>query len=191
MKIALVLSFLISFLFIGDHISMLGIKIYNTRESVEKLELEVVGMEPNIIKYRTEDGNDLSITYFKDRVVYMENDWLQDQKNNRPLITDFTFGQTSLKEIIEKFKTQGFVYKTRNSIELENEIIVFNCFDLDSPNEEVLVIIAKVALDENVTQDNLSEKLMLDAVILSDKTYLDIIWGEEKVYNGINKKIKL
>lgn len=191
MKSVLSFSLLIIFLSTSSDVSMLGIKLYDSRESVENLKLEVVGREPDIIKYRTNDGNDFSVTFEKGKVVYMENDWLQDPKNRRPLFSDFSFGQTSLKDIREKFKSNGFAYKTRTFFEMEDKLIGFNCFEFDSPNNEVLVTITVVSINEHITEENFAEKVKLEAIIIADKDYLDKIWGEEKFFSDDYKKIKL
>lgn len=191
MKSLLAFSLLITFLFPLGEISMLGIKLNDSRESVEKLKLEVVVGGVDMVKYRTENGNELSITFDKGQVVYMENDWLQDAKSRQPLISDFSFGKTSLKDIREKFKTNGFAHKNRMVLTTEDDLIEFSCFEFDSPNNEVLVTITVASLKENLTEENIHEKLKLDAIILADKGYLDKIWGEEKVFSEDYKKIKL
>jgi hypothetical protein len=68
---------------------------------------------------------------------------------------------------------------------------MFNCFELESENEEILVTITKIALNEEVTESNVASKLTLDALILADKSYLDKIWGKEKTYDTNRKKVKL
>jgi hypothetical protein len=68
---------------------------------------------------------------------------------------------------------------------------MFNCFELDSEKEEILVTITKIALKEEVTESNVASKLRLDAIILADKSYLDKIWGKEKTYDAKRKKVTL
>ncbi len=191
MKSVFAFSLLIIFLLPTSDISMLGIKIFDSRESVDNLKLEVVGKEPGITKYRTEDGNDLSVTVKEGKVVYMENDWLEDPKNRKPLFSDFSFGQTSLKDIRDKFKTNGFGYKKRMVRMTDDVLIDFSCFEFAGRNNEVLVLITTVSLKEELTKENVHEKLKLEAVILADKGYLDKIWGVDKVYSDGYKKIKL
>ena len=145
-----------------------------------------------MIKYRTENGNDFSVTVEKGKVVFMENDWLQDAKGTQPLLPGFTFGKTSLKEIRQKFGTNGFTHINAGSMQTDTHLIMLNCFELDTPNNEILVTITKIALDtENITEDNVAENLKLDALIVADKDYLDVIWGKEKTYDPNNKKVKL
>jgi hypothetical protein len=53
------------------------------------------------------------------------------------------------------------------------------------------VTITKIAINEEVTESNVANKLTLDALILADKTYLDKIWGKEKTYDAKRKKVSL
>jgi hypothetical protein len=181
----LVLTLLIITIFLGptSDISMLGIKINDSRKSLENLKLEITAKNKNGTKYRTENGNDLSITFDNDKVVYMENDWLQDTMGRQPLFSDFSFGQTSLKEIRRKFSTNGFTYKSREGLIVDRYLVAFNCFEFDSKDNEILVTITKIPLDEYVTEENLGSKLKLDALIIADKAYLDKIWGKDKVFD--------
>jgi hypothetical protein len=171
-------------------ISMLGIKINDSKKSVENLTLEIVSNEKDMVKYKTENGNDFSVTFDKDKVVYMENDWLQDAKSRKPLFSEFSFGQTTLKDIRSKFSTNGFTYKSRSAFRTDTHLIMFNCFEFDSKNNEILVTITKISLDEEVTEENVASKLKLDALIIADKAYLDKTWGKDKVYDKNYKKIQ-
>lgn len=168
---------------------MLGVKINDDKKTLDKLKLEIVEKENNIIKYKTENNNDFSVTIEKGKVVYMENDWLQDPNNGQSLFSDFTFGKTTLKEIRDKFSTNGFTYESRVGFTTETDVIMFNCFEFDSKNNEILVTITKVSLNEDITKENVASKLKLDALIIADKSYLDEIWGKDKVYDPNFKKI--
>src|SRR6266542_6174143 len=142
-----VLTLLIAFAFFvpTEDISMFGIKINDSRKSLDNLKLKIVAKDENMIKYSTEKGNDFSVTFDKGKVVYMENDWLQNVKSREPLFSDFSFGQTTLKDIRGKFSTNGFTYKSRGAFTTETDLIEFNCFEFDSKNNEVLVVITKVS----------------------------------------------
>jgi len=175
----------------ANDIAMLSIKIGSPEAGLKKLKLELVASEDGMTKYRTENGNDFSVTAENDKVVFMENDWLQDDKATKALLPGFTFGTTSLKEIRSKFGTNGFVHDNASSMKTDTHVMMINCFEFDSPNNEVLVTITKVALDADVTEANVAEHLKLDALIIADKAYLDKIWGAEKTYDPNYKKIKL
>jgi hypothetical protein len=180
-----------SFLLPSGDISMHGIKINDPQKSLENVGLEQIAKEGNMQKFRTENGNDFSITVEKGKVVYLENDWLQNEKAVQPLISDFSFGQTSLKDIRAKFSTNGFTYKTRGSFRTKTHLILFNCFEFDSENKEVLVTITKVSLNQDITEKNIASKAKLDALIIADGKYLDKIWGKEKTFDSQHKKIQL
>ena len=91
----------------GD-ISMMGVKINDSRESTHSIKLDIVARDSDMIKYRTANGNNLSITFENNKVVYMENDWLQDTSGREPLFSNFLFGKTALKDIRSQFGTNGF-----------------------------------------------------------------------------------
>ena len=169
---------------------MLGIKINDNKNSLDKIKLKVEASEKDMIKYSTENGNDFSITLGKEKVVYMENDWLQDDKGRQPLYSDFQFGKTSLRDIRTKFATNGFAYSSRGAFSTATDLIEFNCFEFDSPNNEILVTITKVSLIADVTEENVADGLKLDALIIADKDYLDKTWGKKKTFDKNYKKIK-
>lgn len=172
-------------------VSMLGIELYDSRKAVEDLKLPVVGKEPGIVKYRTKNGNDLSVTFENNMVVYMENDWSLQLEGVKPLYSNFTFGKTSLYDIRKEYGTNGFSYVNRSISTSETDLISFDCFEFDSKKNEVLVVITGVSMaDENVNVDNFSKKMKLLAIVIADKAYLDKIWGEEKIFSANYKKIK-
>ena len=184
---------IISILFSIGSIPMLGIELFDSRKSVEMLNLPVVGEEPGIVKYRTENGNDLSVTFENDMVVFMENDWLLAEEGTKPLVTDFIFGITSIADIRNKFGTNGFTYSNRLYSATDTHLVTFNCFEFDTDKNEVVVFVTGVPIKDSdkVNESNISDKLKLMAIIIADKAYLDKIWGEEKVFDGGYKKIKL
>ena len=73
----------------------------------------------------------------------------------------------------------------------ETHLIMFNCFEFDSKNNEILVTITKIPLDEeDITLENVASKLKLDALIIAYKAYLDKIWGNAKTFDPNYKKTK-
>ncbi|HTE01037.1 MAG TPA: hypothetical protein VK668_17220 [Mucilaginibacter sp.] len=174
-----------------NDISMHGIKINDPKSSLKKIRLEVMASDETMTRYRTENGNDLSVTISDDKVVYMENDWLHEVKGVKPLFSVFKFGETTLRQIRKAFGTNGFTYVQRNDLVTETDIVEFNCFELDSPNNEVLVIITKAPLKPEPTEANLADKLKLESIVIADKKYLDSIWGSDKTFDPQYKKINL
>ena len=174
----------------SSEIAMLGIKINDPKKVLENLKLEQIAMDGNTQKFRTENGNDFSITVDKGKVVFMENDWLQDEKGLKPLFSNFRFGETSLKDIRAKFSTNGFTYNSQRMIRTKTHVILFNCYEFDSENKEVLVTITKVPLQQNITEKNIASLATLDALMIADQKYLDKIWGKDKAYDPQFKKIQ-
>jgi hypothetical protein len=181
----------LSFAAPATDISMQGLKIGNSKQALNKITLTVKGREENMIKYTTANGNDFSVTTEQGKVVFLENDWLQNPAAAQPLFSSFEFGKTSLRTIRKTMGTNGFTYTERDKLTTETEVTEFNCFEFDSPNNEVLVTITKAALQDHLTEDNIADHLKLDAVIISNKAYLDKTWGTQKVYDPNYKKIKL
>jgi hypothetical protein len=174
---------------VTSSISMQKIRIGDPKSTLDKIKLKIVAMENNMAKYRTENGNDLSITFENGKVVFMENDWLHNDKGDQPLYSNFKFGKTTLRDIRTKFGTNGFAFKNRVPFTTETDLIEFNCFEFDSPNNEILVTVTKVSLKENATEENVADKLKLEALIISNKEYLNNIWGREKIFDPNYKKI--
>lgn len=192
MKVGLTfLAIALFFIPVGE-ISMLGIKINDDATKIKDINLQIIGREMNATKFRTENGNDFSITYEYGKIVYMENDWSQKANGTRPLHSDFSFGKTSVADIKSKFSSYGFVYEHRQFIETDMGLITFNCYEFDSTNNEVLVLISKLHLDEESTDKETTDKdFKLDAVIIADMEYLDRIWGADKSFYDNYKKIKM
>jgi hypothetical protein len=192
MKILFALFLVHSVVFItGTDISMLSIKINDPKSVLKKIKLEVLASDETTIKYRTGNGNDLSVTIENNKVVYVENDWQHEIKGVKPLISDFKFGQTSLREIRKVFGTNGFTYEQRNDLITDTDIVEFNCFEFDSPNNEVLVIITKSAIKPELTESNLADRLKLESIVIAKREYLDEIWGDKKLFDANYKKISL
>ena len=190
MKLAITVLAIFLFLVPTQEISMLGIKINDDATKIMDINLEVIGREINIIKYRTENGNDFSITYEYGKIVYMENDWSQEANGIQPLFSEFSFGQTTIEDIQNKFSSYGFFYKNRQVLEIDTGFIAFNCYEFDSENNEILVLISKLPLEGKASNGDFASKFTLDAVIIAKKEYLDRIWGADKSFYENYKKIK-
>jgi hypothetical protein len=181
--------------FISADVAMQGIHIHDSDSKLEAIKIEVVASDFTIktpmIKYRTTNGNDLSVTTKKGKVVYMENDWLHEQSGNQPLVSDLIFGQTSLREIRTKFGFNGYVHKRHSYMKTKRDLVMFNCFELSTPKDVIFVTITAMPLDAEVTEETVADHLKLEALVLSDKKFLDEIWGAEKAYDATHVKVSL
>lgn len=171
-------------------ISMMGIKINSTADVKNLVSGKLLKSDNNVSKYKTADGNYFSVTTEDGVVKYMENDWSPGNAANTPLITNFKFGETTLEEIRKTFGTIGFSYRNRSYLKSETDLTTINCFEIDSPGNEILVAITKAPI-KDIAKDDVPKYLKLEAIILADKKYLDEIWGKKKTYDPQYKKIKL
>jgi hypothetical protein len=171
--------------------SMGGIRIGDEQKVLEAMKLRVMVKEDGMTKYRTANGNDLSITVENSKVVYLENDWSHVDAGAEPLISGFRFGITSLKEVREKFGTNGFAYVERPTLKTEEHAITFNCFELEGCEGQVLVVICRVPLSADVSEANIAAQLKVDAFILADSKYLGELWGEERILDPNYRKVRL
>lgn len=169
--------------------SMNGIKIGDPITKLKDLGLKIIDDDGNSIKYKTVNGNDFSLTHHNGKVVYMENDWMEMEKGKIPLISNFVFGKTTIEDIRNYFGTNGFVYNKIGMSTL-NDVVMINCYSINSVNGEVLVFITKSAKsDISKNKDRVDELLKLNAIILAKEDYLDYLWGDEKTFDPNYKKI--
>lgn len=185
------LLFTVTF-FSGD-VSIESVMIHDPASALKKVKLKFISTDDGATKYSTTNGNKLSLTVANGQVVYMENDWVEGQ-GSKPLISNFIFGQTSLRDIRKAFGTNGFVCENRGATAITADAMLgFNCFELDSPNNEILALVTSCPLAQRaqLTKDNVADKFKLIAIIISDKKYLDKIWGEKKSYDANYKRVKL
>jgi hypothetical protein len=178
------------FLIVSANISMYNLKIGDAQSTLEKIDLEVVARDADMVKFKTKDGNDFSVTSENGKIVYMENDWLQDPNAAKPLYSNFEFGKTSLADIRKAFGNNGYTYQSRGPFVAGNDVILFNSFEFESPNNEVLTVVTKVAIGDDVTEENIAARAKLDAIIIADSKYLESTWGAEKLFDPAYKKIK-
>jgi hypothetical protein len=172
-------------------ISMSEIKLGDTKTTLKNVKLKVVANENDMIKFRTKNGNDLSVTTKNGKVVYMENDWQHLQTGLQPQITHFIFGSTSLRKIRSGIGNNGFTYKTRITITTDKDLLEFNCFEFGNSAGHIIVFVTRVSLEgaKKLTEANIDDHLMLEAIIVAEKSYLDDIWGTEKIFDPDYKKI--
>jgi hypothetical protein len=170
---------------------MLGIKINDSQTVLKKIKLKVLAKEDGAIKYLTKNGNEFSITMENGKVVYLEEDWSHKLTSSQSSFPNLIFGKTSLNKIRSIFGSNGFFYNNQYGNKTGTELMMFNCFEFNSSNNEVLVIITKIALKNKATEDNIGDKLKLDAIIIADKNYLDEIWGNDKEFEPDYKKINI
>lgn len=184
-----------------------GVRIGSSAKSLEKLKLKQIDRSGSgavkITKWMLPNGNNLSVTYdsVKDRIVYMEVDWC---KNNSALSTGLTrkkFGITSLSDIRNTFKSNGFTYAERAFLKNREELVSFNAFELKNRPNIIAIFITSISQEDQDAiralhsdekkLDRVSDCFKLVAIALADEAYLDEIWGVEKIYDPTSRPITL
>ncbi|KGO93544.1 hypothetical protein [Flavobacterium subsaxonicum] len=172
--------------------SMNGIKIGSSEATVKKLTLKQVTHTEGMYKYRTDNGNDFSVTLEDGKVVYMENDWLQKPEGAQSLLPGLTFGKTTLRDIRQRFGSKGFVYAENQNMVTKTHLLEFTCYETTSLNNEVLVVVTKIPFSTTVGENtDVSRLLTLDAIVIAKADYLEFLWGAQKAYSTGYKKIML
>lgn len=165
-------------------ISMAGLSINDSKKKLKNIKLPVIVSGADMITYKTKNKNELYISFADDKIVAMENRQGNDKLKTKTLLFDnFIFGKTTLKEIKDQFGSYGYRYKNNPFLDLGSIIYNFNCYEFDSQNDEILIIVTIIILKKqkiDVLDENNSVKLTLYNVTLAEKTNLEKIWGKEK-----------
>lgn len=166
--------------------------------------LQRIGLQPidrggsgavKITKWKLDNGNELSVTYdsVQDRILYMEVDWNQKTSAMSVGIGKLVFGRSTLQQVRRLYKSNGFSYANHMMFEIEGDIVTFNAFELKRTPTLVVVFITKISAEtrrhistlpeEKQVLGEIGDHFKLDAIAVADESYLDEIWGSEKVYD--------
>ena len=183
--------------------SISGIHLGDSRTALGGLKLKSTANEnqgaAETAKYKLANGNDLSVTLDtrKNRVVYVEADWNQNPEGAASDFPGLKFGSSTLEDIRKTNGSNGFSYQTTAMGESDGNLITFNAYRIENKPGSVVVFVTSLNIAElrkkvgnrEPTQADLPGNFKLDALILADESYLDEIWGKEKIYDPLNKPI--
>jgi hypothetical protein len=180
-----------------------GVRIGASQRSLQRLKLKQIARDGEgavkMTKWLLPEGNDLSVTYNSelDRIVYMEVDWCRKSSAKSTDLKNFRFGETSLADIRKFYKCNGFAYANRVVHEEQDEIVLFNAFELKSTPNIITVFITSISKAEHEVirrskqSDNIAVSCKLVAIAIADEEYLDKIWGAAKIYDPTSHAIEL
>ena len=181
-----------------------GIKIGAPIRSLQFLDQRQVARSGDgkikMVKWCLPNSNELSVTYDseQDRIVYVELDWSSTPDGVNTGIDGLLFGVSTLSNIRTKYKSNGFAYRAHAMFSTQQGILNFNAFELSRTPTIVVVFIS--LLDDASSLKNLPEEIALtrigslcrlEAIAVADESYLDQIWGHEKIYDPASAPIKL
>ena len=187
-------------------LSIEGIRVGGTTDAIHALKFERVARDGEgsikTTKWKLNNGNKLSATYNsqENRVLYIELDWSGKAKGVDSTFMKFQFDSTSLSEIRKVFNSTGFSYKMNAMFSTDEGIVTFNAFEIkDSPNLiAVFVTIVDKQFFDQLNSLPFEERLRvvsnyfkLRAIILSEESYLDKIWGAEKIYDPESRPVQI
>jgi hypothetical protein len=184
-----------------------GLRIGAPIVTLQKLGLQPIDRSGSgaikITKWRLNNGNEMSVTYdsIQDRILYAEIDWNQNLSGIAVDIGGLLFGRSTLKEIRRLYKSNGFSYAKHVMFEIEGGIVTVNAFELRRTPTIIVVFITKIAEDtrrhistlppESQILGEIDEYFKLDAIAVADESYLDEIWGKDKIYDPKSVSIEL
>jgi hypothetical protein len=151
------------------------------------------------VKYTLASGNELSVTYDgpTNRIVYLECDWNRNSNSATRDLPEFIFGTTTLDEIRRTNGSNGFSYKSNAMFRADPELVTFNDYHIENEPGLVVAFVTVLNIPEfqerkgshELDADSIAKNLKLDAVIIAEESYLDRLWGNEKVYDKRAKPI--
>lgn len=184
-----------------------GVRIGAPIVSLQSLGLTPIGRSGSgavkITKWRLANENELSVTYdsVQDRILYMEIDWSQEQAGRALGMGGLMFGRSTLGQIRRLYKSNGFSYANHMMFEIAGDIVTFNAFELKRTPTIVVVFITKLSGDtqrhistlplEKQVLGEIGEHFKLDAMAVADESYLDEIWGKDKIYDPRSVPVEL
>ncbi len=136
-------------------------------------------------RWQLDNGNVTSVTAAQDSgtIVFIESDWGGEGAKPATDLPGVNFGATSLADIRKKFGSNGFSFKAHSVKALGDELVSVNCFELAVDKNKVLAFASAmpIAQLESADKPPPTDKLKVQAVILADMTYLQSIWGADRV----------
>ena len=155
------------------------------------------------IEWKANNSNVLSVTFdsVQDRVRKISLDWGGTSIGKSVGISDFSFGETTLKDIRDTFNSNGFSYAAKVMWVAEEGVVTLNAFELkDTPTivivfKTIISNEARAAIEKLSAEDQVMGKIgqyfKLIGIIVADESYLNEEWGRRKIYDPNSNPIEL
>lgn len=145
------------------------------------------------VKYRTGNGNAFHVTTSSEKVVYMENSWSGRKLDRRPLYTGFIFDVTTLEDIYGMLGSKGIRHESVDGMQDENYVHAVCSYEFSDMKGTMLSLVTKADKPLNGQKVTDPRKFKLVAVIMTEKIYQEVIWGEitgtDPAYRAIHSRI--
>lgn len=179
--------------------SLQGIQLGAPPSTLETISLKSIAREGlaniKISKFKLANGNDLSVTYDSklNKILYIESDWNQSPKGHSTGLPSLTFGVTTLNDIRQRNGSNGFAWRQVAVQRSGDQINLFNAYEIQGKPTSIVVFVTVLSIPEyeaaGAERKKVENLARLHAIILATESYLDQIWGEEKVYDAASKSI--
>ena len=141
------------------------------------------------LRWTQPGGNSISFTTSPEdgRIVFIESDWSGNSANAATDVPGLSFGSSKLADIREKFGSNGFGYKTNAMRSSGQELVSINCYQFTANQNLILALVTTLSIADVPTvsgkpkPDTGQGKLV--AVMLADQTYLQGIWGSDRIFD--------
>jgi hypothetical protein len=149
-------------------------------------------------RWKLPDGNRLSVAADPEtkKIVYAEKTWGGGTHGKPSDFPGFVYGQTTLADIRAHAQNNGFAFK-EHLIEVRADgLALFNAYEVEGAPGLVVTFVTKLSKrdDERLRTGkanvDINRAARLDAIILADAGYLDMLWGDAKLRDKAYKPIR-
>jgi hypothetical protein len=149
-------------------------------------------------RWKLPDGNRLSVATDPEtkRIVYAEKKWSGGATGKPADFPGFVYGQTTLADIRAHAQNNGFAFKERLIDVRPDGLALFNAYEVEGAPGVVVTFVTKLSKrdDERLRTGkanvDINRAARLDAIILADAGYLDMLWGDAKLRDKAYKPIR-
>jgi hypothetical protein len=149
-------------------------------------------------RWKLPNGNRLSIAaeLETNRIVYVEKKWGGGATGKPADFPGFIYGVTTLADIRAHAQNNGFAFKERLIDVRPDGLALFNAYEVEGAPGVVVTFVTKMSKkdDERLRSGkghvDINRAARLDAIILADAGYLDMIWGDAKLRDKAYKPIR-
>lgn len=134
-----------------------------------------------IQKWMLPDGNEISVTSVRDsgKIVFLASDWGGQNIGAFADLPGMVFGKTTLADIRARYGSNGYMYKAHGPAQIVPEgVIMRNSYGFANLPTVAITFVTKIT--RNPGKD-IANSAKLDSIILADTSYVDVIWGSEKI----------
>lgn len=169
-----------------------GLGLGSSFDEALELGFELLGSERDGIwhynRFRTPQGQDLSVTYVNDTCVFMELDQVNPTDKNTHMPFPLDFGMT-MTEALDRFGFLGHSYEKVVGMKTEEGIVHFSCYQFEEYPVPFLCLVYVNDLSIERPPMEMIKDFKLRGVILTVHGYLVNAYGEvfeaSNAYRGL------